>query len=261
LFTAFDRYIGIDYSGAETPKSSLKGLRIYSADRRTTPAEVPPPKGPAKYWTRKGIAEWLVEQLSGNARTLVGIDHGFSFPIQYFDKYQLPLDWPAFLRDFQKHWPTDMDNTYVDFVIDGVDGNGAARTGNSLWRRTAEVRSGSAKSVFHFHVPGSVAKSTHSGLPWLLYIRRQVADRVHFWPFDGWEIAKGKSVIAEAYPSLWSRGYAREGRTPDQHDAFSIAAWMQMADAEGSLPGFFEPPLTMNERELARIEGWILGVM
>ncbi len=30
---AFDRYIGIDYSGAKTPTSSLKGLRIYMADR------------------------------------------------------------------------------------------------------------------------------------------------------------------------------------------------------------------------------------
>jgi len=27
---AFDRYIGIDYSGAATPTSSLKGLRVYS---------------------------------------------------------------------------------------------------------------------------------------------------------------------------------------------------------------------------------------
>jgi hypothetical protein len=25
---AFSRYIGIDYSGAETPESSLKGLRV-----------------------------------------------------------------------------------------------------------------------------------------------------------------------------------------------------------------------------------------
>jgi len=30
---AFDRYIGIDYSGAQTPVSSLKGLRIYMSDR------------------------------------------------------------------------------------------------------------------------------------------------------------------------------------------------------------------------------------
>lgn len=26
---AFARYIGIDYSGAETPRSALKGLRVY----------------------------------------------------------------------------------------------------------------------------------------------------------------------------------------------------------------------------------------
>jgi hypothetical protein len=28
----FERYIGIDYSGAETPTSSLKTLRVYAAD-------------------------------------------------------------------------------------------------------------------------------------------------------------------------------------------------------------------------------------
>ena len=28
----FTRYIGIDYSGAETPDAGLKGLRVYSAD-------------------------------------------------------------------------------------------------------------------------------------------------------------------------------------------------------------------------------------
>lgn len=30
---AFARYIDIDYSGAETPTSSLKGQRVYQADR------------------------------------------------------------------------------------------------------------------------------------------------------------------------------------------------------------------------------------
>jgi hypothetical protein len=31
--SAFERYIGIDYSGAETPTASLRGLRIYAASR------------------------------------------------------------------------------------------------------------------------------------------------------------------------------------------------------------------------------------
>lgn len=126
----FARYIGIDYSGAETPTSSLKGLRVYLADRAIPPEEVLPPPSPRKYWTRRGIAEWLVERLSEDPPTLVGIDHGFSFPLRYFEAHQLPPDWPAFLEDFQRHWPTDEEHTYVDFVRDGSVGNGAERMGD-----------------------------------------------------------------------------------------------------------------------------------
>ena len=189
----FVRYVGIDYSGRETPTSSLKGLRVYMADREKAPVEVQPPPSPRKYWTRRGIAEWLVERLSEGLPTLVGIDHGFSFPQRYFEAHGLPLDWPAFLDDFQRHWPTDEDDTYVDFVRDGACGNGAARSGDGRWRRVVEKRAGAAKSVFHFDVPGSVAKSTHAGLPWLRYIRQKIGDDVHFWPFDGWEIPRGRS--------------------------------------------------------------------
>ena len=41
---AFVRTIGIDYSGAETPTASLKGLRIYMAEGDVSPAEVSPPR-------------------------------------------------------------------------------------------------------------------------------------------------------------------------------------------------------------------------
>lgn len=257
---AFDRYIGVDYSGAKTSASSLKGLRVYMADRSSPPVEVQPPPSPRKYWTRRGIADWLAERLRKDLRSLVGIDHGFSFPLQYFDKHGLPHDWAAFLDDFQGHWPTDEDHTYVDFVRDGLCGNGAGRSGDSRWRRMTEIRAGAAKSVFQFDVQGSVAKSTHAGLPWLRYLRQQVGDRVHFWPFDGWDLPAGRSVVAEVYPSLWSRNFPREGRTADQHDAFSVAAWMRNADADGSLRRCFDPPLDPEERSSADIEGWILGV-
>jgi hypothetical protein len=57
--SAFARYIGIDYCGAETPNASLKGLRVYLAEGGTPPVKVLPPPSPRKYWTRRGIAEWL----------------------------------------------------------------------------------------------------------------------------------------------------------------------------------------------------------
>ena len=256
----FERYIGIDYSGAETPNSSLKGLRAYQADRSSIPVEVQPPPSPRRYWTRRDLARWLSDELCQGMPTIVGIDHGFSFPLRYFETHLLAPDWPAFLDDFQRHWPTDDEHTYVDFVRDGIRGNGAVRAGNSHWRRLTEVRAGAAKSVFHFDVPGSVAKSTHAGLPWLRYLRQRLDNRVHFWPFDGWEVPPGQIVIAEVYPSLWSRGFPREDRTADQHDAYSIAEWMRRRDQDGSLKDFLSPRLTPSERTLAGIEGWILGI-
>jgi hypothetical protein len=156
-----------------------------------------------KYWTRKGTRPigWSA-LLEGAPLSLIGIDHGFSFPLRYFETYHIPPDWQTFLDDFHAHWPTDEDNVYVDFVRDGSAGNGASRFGRTRWKRITEERSGSAKSVFHFDVPGSVAKSTHSGIPWLRFIRQQVGARVHFWPFDGWEVPDGQIGSGRGIPIL-----------------------------------------------------------
>ena len=256
----FVRSIGIDYSGAETPTASLKGLRVYMAHGDALPVEVPPTPSPRKYWTRRGIAEWLAAELAEDVPTVVGIDHGFSFPMRYFEVHHLIPDWPTFLDDFQRHWPTDEDHTYVDFVRDGLRGSGANRAGNARWRRLTEERAGSAKSVFHFDVQGSVAKATHAGLPWLLYLRRQLGERVHFWPFDGWLIPAGRSAVVEVYPALWKHAFAANGRTVDQHDAYSVSAWLRQVDLDGQLEKFLNPALTPPERAVAEVEGWILGV-
>lgn len=176
-----------------------------------------------------------------------------------FEVHHLPPDWPSFLDDFQQHWPTDEPHTYVDFVRHSSVGDGEARSGSPRWRRICEERC-KAKSVFHFDVQGSVAKSTHAGIPWLRYLRRELAESVHFWPFDGWEIPAGKSAIVEAYPALYKRQFPVEYRNADQHDAYSIAAWMRQADQNGKLPGFLSPDLPGNIRGIAGVEGWILGV-
>jgi len=259
--TKFRRYVGIDYSGAQTPESSLPGLRVYSAEGSNPPVETPPqPKTAKRYWTRHGIAEWLCKELATDSPTIVGIDHGFSFPVAYFNKYSLPLDWPKFLEDFQRHWPTD-ENIYVDFVREGECGDGEKRCGDPSWLRLTERWTATAKSVFLFDVQGSVAKSTFAGLPWLSYLRNNYKRQIHFWPFDGWEVPQGTSIIAEVYPSLWMRRFDKEGRDGDCQAAYAAAAWLQRADLNGSLVRFLQPPLTPKERELAAIEGWILGVV
>ncbi|MDY7091534.1 MAG: hypothetical protein SX243_01035 [Acidobacteriota bacterium] len=258
---SFERYIGIDYSGAATPEKGLPGLRAYRADGAEPPREISPTTGRSKYWSRRGLAHWLAEILEeGGGATLVGIDHGFSFPLPYFELHGVEPDWDAFLADFSRHWPTGGDGVWVDDVRQARVGDGTSRSGDARWRRLCERRAGGAKSVFHFDVQGSVAKSTHSGLPWLLLLRRRLGAKLHFWPFDGWQIPDGRSAIAEVYPSLWSSGFPRENRTGDQHDAYSAAAWMQQADRCGRLGQFLHPDLTPEGHALASVEGWILGV-
>jgi hypothetical protein len=39
---AFARYIGIDYSGAQTPTASLKGLRVYLTECDASPRSSSP---------------------------------------------------------------------------------------------------------------------------------------------------------------------------------------------------------------------------
>lgn len=119
----FDLFIGIDYSGAQTPTSRLKGLQVYAAqpggvpDKRFGPAHSN--NGQPFDWTRAEIARLLLEQARQGVRFLAGIDHGFSFPLSYFRRYGLE-SWPEFLADFVRHWPTDDDRVYVDFVREGM---------------------------------------------------------------------------------------------------------------------------------------------
>ena len=116
----FVRYIGIDYSGAEVPLSPLKGLRAYIADGDDPPREATTTEPGRKYWCRQALTDWLIERLGEDLPTLVGMDHGFSFPLAYFEKYGLAYDWPAFLDDFAAHQMHFHQPLHIVFVVHAV---------------------------------------------------------------------------------------------------------------------------------------------
>jgi hypothetical protein len=60
---------------------------------------------------------------------------------------------------------------------------------------------------------------------------------------------------------MWMKRFPRDDRDSDSHAAYAAAAWMKRADLNGSLAIFLTPPLEPHEREIADIEGWILGVV
>lgn len=252
----FERHVGIDYSGQGYPTDPLDGLQVYEAEADQDPKWVEPtpssPKVPK--WTRSTLAKRVQELLNGEGPVIIGIDHGFSFPIRYMDHHGFKT-WDAFLDDFVQHWHTDSSSKSVAQLMCGNQ-----RRGERNEFRLCEKWTSSAKSVFDFTGPG-VAHSTHAGLPWLRWLRKSVSrDRVHFWPFDGFCVEDGKSVVAEVYPSLFSRRYRNAPTNRDRRDAWSVAKWLRETDCTHGLDRYFMPPLTRNERCQARLEGWILGV-
>jgi len=254
----FERYIGIDYSGAGSPTSRLRGLQVAEASAEDGPALARTPRGTQDRrwnWTRCEIAEWLIKRARSGRRFIAGIDHAFSFPHAYFVRHKI-TSWREFLDDFVRHWPTDEPHTYVDFIRD----RGVTRTGERHELRMTERWTSSAKSVFAFDVQGQVAKSTHAGIPWRRRIRDTVGEQVHFWPFDGWRVPDKRSVIVEAYPSIFRNRYPRGRRTIDEQDAYSTARWLQEIDRRAALDHYFMPPLNHEELEVAELEGWILGI-
>jgi len=265
---AFAEHVGIDYSGAGPPDAGCSGLRVFrSVDGREAEEVRAPGAGGRRRWSRRALAEWLLARLgpapSGSSaagrgwrepgRVVVGIDHCFSFPVPWLEARDLST-WDAFLARFCEEWATDRESVARCRPA-------RAYAGEVARFRLCEAWTSSAKSVFQFGMNGQVAASSHAGIPWLRRLRRELGAAVHFWPFDGWQVPPGKHAIAEVYPSIFRNRFPRDGRNADQQDAYAVAEWLRTRDAAGLLRSYFEPGLTPEEREIAKVEGWVLGIM
>lgn len=251
---AFETYIGIDYSGAGTASSGQSGLQVCRATAGEEPRKVNP--SGRKRWTRDLLADWLSEQLT-SGRVAVGLDHGFSLTASYFEANALRT-WSEFLEHLAPAW------TLSGALTVGKRLRGYAK---QLRRecplRRTERWTASARSVFDFRGQGSVAFSTHAGIPYLHRLRGEHGQRVHVWPFDGWNLpANGGSVLFEVYPSLLRRRYDHADTTAstDQKDAWAVARWLSEVDSRDLWGRYLHPPLNEVERRDAALEGWILGV-
>jgi hypothetical protein len=249
----FGRYIGVRYSGRKLATTPIEELRVVAARGDHEPYEVFAPDAEGGLWSRRGLAEWLSAELAAEGAAVVGLDHAFSFPRTYMERHGV-ASWDQFLADFAEHWPTQERS-----VRDLLPGN-LRRGGAEERRLTGKWATSRTGGVFRFDSKDGVADAAHAGLPWLGYLRR-AADGVHVWPFDGFEVPAGRTVLAEVHAGHLLLRYPREEGSEEAKEAYAICAWLQDRDRADLLSPYFEPPLTPSEREQARLEGWILGVM
>ena len=92
----FTLHIGIDYSGAQTPESRLKGLQVYEAKAGHPPRKISTPTEGAKNWTRLEVAHFCAAAIETGEPVIIGIDHAFSFPMSYMERFGIET-WEQFL--------------------------------------------------------------------------------------------------------------------------------------------------------------------
>ena len=99
-------------------------MQVYAAFDTEDPRPILTPASTEKAfrnWRRKEIAEWLIAQANSDITFIAAIDHGVSFPLSYFKRYDI-VSWPQFVDEFYEHWPTDDEYTYVEFIREGAGG-------------------------------------------------------------------------------------------------------------------------------------------
>lgn len=254
----FDRYIGVDYSGAGDPRTVNRNLAVAwaKADREV---ELLPRK-----WTRENLYLYLVEALRSDQQLLViGLDHGLSYPSERLQELNLH-SWDEFLTWFGRNWKT------ARHSVEYGKRQQQPPYSSTLKRLVEREFTPAAKSVVDLDrresLQGAVSYSTHAGLAWIVRLRRlQRANviRVHFWPFDGVVIPENHHVIVEAYPSLYRRRVTVDASWNEhERDAGAIAAWIRDRDRDGVLGRYLSlPTLTSEELQLSRLEGWIVGAL
>ena len=217
---AFDRFVGVDWSGARGPR--LSGLQVAMATAgRCPPRLVSPPDG-RKHWIRSLFADWLVETLSGNGRVLVGLDFAFSFPRrdtgEFFPGTPDP-DAPSTACGLWRRVDDLCEATGKDFFAGAfvekgwyapyflLPGKRGARYEHRLRmtdERCRDMNLGRPETVFKLVGPTQVGKGSLAGMRVLCHLRRKMP-RLCIWPFDRLPKSRSVAVAVEVYPNAFVR--------------------------------------------------------
>jgi hypothetical protein len=283
----FQEFVGIDWSGA---RENYGGIAVAICEIGNAPPTLVRSRG--KRWTRREIAEWLVDKLNGSRPVLVGLDFAFGLPYEEDCGY---LGGTTDIDSIFRLWSLieEKSASALDFgcspFVDHPDHSHLfwqESRAPAMWvnrkRRTelvcAEVTRTRPDTVYKLIGPKQVGKASITGIRVLKHVRSRTTN-VAVWPFE----AVHKSALVEIYPTLFrmramngigkvrtwpalNQALRRFGsnpaklrlrRPPTDHetDALLSAAGLR---AFASDPEVWAPDEIQSPR--VQREGWIFGV-
>jgi hypothetical protein len=294
----FDRFIGIDWSGA----ASRSGQRVYVAEAHRQGSRITlhsvtrardrgavedylrgAPLEPAPAWQ-----DWPAPgPLDGRARRLVALDFAFGFPAA-FEHPEADGTWSW--EDLGR-WAAALDggNGSLAPIRRAIAEDphlarqfriGAGGPSTRVLRATDREAPCRAESVFHLIGPSQVGIGSITGIAMLHRLRAD--EGLAVWPFDSADrIDRARAVLVEIFPRMWLAAGCRKNELPERarqldawrHDGVAFRSDAELAAASsgdaldaaaaaiGAARSCQRLPTTDAVPEEARHrEGWIAGV-
>jgi hypothetical protein len=289
----FDRYFGVDWSGAERPSAQ----NVYVAEARQGPDGVGV-VSVTRARDRTAVAEFLAgrpfapapgwdgwpgpERLDLERRALVGLDFAFGFPV----RFSLPKLGRRWRWEDLARWAEALDRRGMSvrksirnelalaqqFRLRG--GDPAPPHKRETDKHVDGVR---PESVFHLIGPSQVGTASITGIAMLERLRR--GGRAAVWPIDPpVRVDRARVVLVEVFPRLWLGREVRKSELPDRlhrierwkaegarferQAEFAAASSGDALDATAAAIGLargVELPPPEELPEAGAREGWIAG--
>lgn len=237
--STFEKFIGIDWSGAIYPKN----LKVAVCE----PGKLVP-KLEGEHWRRDELVNWIIKE-ANQRRILVGADFAFAYP--YCDKSAYFPEHPKSPESALALWQvidsicSQEDHFYAGPFYKSRDAPFSdylcyqTFTGphfDNKRLRTTEL----ACAVVHHDVrpscafkcvgPDQVGSGSAAGMRALHFLATNHAHTMSIWPF--YSISKNKSVLVEIFPRLF---FARAGEDSRQ--------WKDLSTMNAVLRHFKSEPL------------------
>jgi precorrin-8X/cobalt-precorrin-8 methylmutase len=288
----YDRYLAVDWSAANTPKTGRDSIWIAEAARRDgrirrLPSRNPPTRAAAM----ADITAVLLRARERDERVMLGFDFVFGYPAGAAKAITGKPDWQALWRRLAELVEDRDNNSSNRFdvaarinraiapggpqyyglpngrIVDGLTLKRPAGTHDIVAeRRLAESYGRGLQPVWKLIGVGSVGSQTILGIARLEALRRdpRLTGEIAVWPFETtFDQQLGRPItLVEIYPSLLPT--LRHPEKPlDQVQVETAAMRFAALDRAGNLGAILSAPEHMSVKQKAAVlreEGWIAGI-
>jgi precorrin-8X/cobalt-precorrin-8 methylmutase len=288
---AFDRYIAVDWSAANSPVAGKNSIWIGEAVRSLHGIDLRVSRNPrTRAEAMIAIEDMLLHALSRNERVMVGFDFGFGYPSGAARALTGESGWRAMWRCLADLVTDDRDNRSNRFEVAARLNLELADAGHHYWghpqgreysglaatrpvgsyvdiseRRIVEDWSKRPQPVWKLTGAGSVGSQSMLGIARLERLRAdpRFSKHIAIWPFEtGFNLDLSRPItVVEIYPSLIKHAPDIEPRDRAQVEA-TVVRFAEL-DSAGLLEDVLAAPpgLTDEQRQdIIAEEGWIVGI-